>query len=373
MAPEAFLKVPILDLPAQFKPLKRAILKGWESALDTGQFISGPQGEAFEKESARLLKTGHALGLNSGTDALVIGLRALGVGPGDEVLTTSFSFFATAEAISLVGARPVFCDIDEETFLMDVEEAKKKFSSRVKAVLPVHLYGLPMRLKPLLALARRRGARVLEDACQAFGASTEEGACGTVGDIGAFSFYPTKNLGAAGDSGLLVTDQEPLVAAARSLRNHGSGAVRNVHGQVGYCSRMDELQAVVLRAKLPRLREWTRRRRAVAGAYLKGLQGLEGLKLPVDSRSCVWHQFAVRVRRGRRDELAAALKARGIASAVFYPTPIHLQKAYRHLRTPELPRAAAAAAEVLCLPVYPELSARQIEWVVASIRKFFRP
>lgn len=372
MAPEPFLKVPILDLPAQFKPLKRAILKGWEAALDSGQFISGPQGEAFEKESARLLKVGHALALNSGTDALVIGLRALGVGPGDEVLTTAFSFFATAEAISLVGAKPVFCDIAEDTFLMDFEDAKKKFSSRVKAVLPVHLYGLPMRLKPLLALARKRGARVLEDACQAFGASTEEGACGTVGDAGAFSFYPTKNLGAAGDSGLLVTDQPALAEAARSLRNHGSGAVRNVHGRVGYCSRMDELQAVVLRAKLPRLAAWAAKRRAVARRYFKGLQGLRGLSLPVQDASCVWHQFALRVKGGRRDELAGALKEAGIASAVFYPIPIHRQSVYKNLRPAALPRAEMAAAEVLCLPIYPELSDRQVRHVVATVRNFLR-
>jgi dTDP-4-amino-4,6-dideoxygalactose transaminase len=372
LAPESSVKVPILDLPGQFKPLKKAILKGWEAALDSGQFISGPQGAAFEKESAHRLGVRHALAVNSGTDALVIGLRALGVGPGDEVLTTAFSFFATAEAISLVGAKPVFCDIDPRTFLMDVKDAGKRMNSRVKAVLPVHLYGLPMRLKPLLALTKKRGIRVLEDACQAFGASTGEGACGTVGDAGAFSFYPTKNLGAAGDSGLLVTGDEGLAARAAQLRNHGSGAVRNVHGLVGYCSRMDELQAVVLRAKLPRLAAWAARRRAVAKSYLKGLSGLGGLQLPVADPACVWHQFAVRVKGGRREALAAALREAGVASAVFYPIPIHRQSVYASLRVPSLPQAEAAAQEVLCLPIYPELSARQVGHVVTTVKKFFR-
>jgi dTDP-4-amino-4,6-dideoxygalactose transaminase len=365
------MRVPFLDLAAQNKPFRARILKDWAEAFDKGAFVLGPHGAALEQEAAKLLKVKHAIAVNSGTDALVIGLRALGVGPGDEVVTTPFTFFATAEAISLVGAKPVFCDIESGSYLMDAADARKRITKKTKALLPVHLYGQPSDLSALKALAKRSGLRLLEDACQAFGAFSKSGAAGALGDAGAFSFYPTKNLGAAGDAGLLVTQQDAVAKIAHNLRNHGSDK-RYYHDAVGYCSRMDEMQAIVLRAKLPHLAAWVKKRRSLAAAYSKSLAGLPGLGLPQADPSHVWHQYAVRVAAGRREELMEHLKAQDVATMVFYPLALHQQKAYASLKTGALPHAQSAASEVLCLPIFAEMSHAQQMHVIRSLRSFFR-
>jgi dTDP-4-amino-4,6-dideoxygalactose transaminase len=306
----------MIDLAAQQRPLQRGILRGWKETLERGSFILGPNVRAFEEEAARFLKVKHAVACNSGTDALFIALRALGVGPGDEVIVPAFSFFATAEAVSIIGAKPVFADIRGRDFLLDLDEVRRLFSRRTKAVIPVHLYGNPMDLRPLRRFLKGRAA-IVEDACQAFGAKNAQGMVGGLGDAAAFSFYPTKNLSAAGDAGLLTTGSDGTARLARMLREHGSPK-RYVHELVGYNSRMDELQAVVLRAKLPRLKGWNAARAKVAAAYLKGFKDLP-LGLPLSAKNSVWHQFTLRVPQGRRDALKAWLESKGVASAVFYP------------------------------------------------------
>jgi len=365
------MQVPFLDLPAQNRPLRARILKDWSEALDKGAFVMGAHGAALEREVAQSLGVKHAVAVNSGTDALTIGLRSLGVGPGDEVITTPFTFFATAECIALVGAKPVFADIDPGTYLLDAKDAARKVSHRTKAILPVHLYGLPCDLGPLKALAKRRGLRILEDACQAFGASNAQGHAGAMADAGAFSFYPTKNLGAAGDAGMLVTQDDAVAKAARSLRNHGSER-RYYHDSVGYCSRMDEMQAIVLRAKLPRLKAWVKRRRGLAAAYAKGLSAIPGLELPLASPDHAWHQYTLRVKGGRRDELMEFLKGEGVASMVFYPLALHQQHAFPATHGLRLPQAQAAAQEVLCLPIFAEMTRAQQGHVIKTVRSFFR-
>lgn len=362
------IKVPLIDLAAQQRPLRSAILKGWARALDTGAFIGGSQVQDFEDEAAKFLKVRHAIACNSGTDALFILLRALGVGPGDEVIVPAFSFFATAEAVSIIGAKPVFCDIRADDFLLDLHEVKKSLSRKTRAVIPVHLYGLPMDLRPLKKLLRGKKVAIVEDACQSFGGRTSEGFCGGLGDGGAFSFYPTKNLSAAGDAGMMTTNRDDVAALARQLREHGSPR-RYVHEHVGYNSRMDALQAIVLRHKLPRLKGWTEARRKIAKAYLKGMQGLP-LGLPPASMASVWHQYTLRVRWGQRDALKAHLESRGIASAVFYPGPMHRQRPYASSAW-HSPQADLAAREVLCLPIFPEMKAAQVKAVIQGVRSFY--
>jgi dTDP-4-amino-4,6-dideoxygalactose transaminase len=368
------VNVPLIGLKAQLKPLRARILAGWARAYDQGAFINGPAMRALESEVAAMLGARHAIACNSGTDALLLLLRALGIGPGDEVLVPAFSFFATAEAVSLCGAKPVFCDIRDQDFLLDLSEVKKKLNSRTRAVLPVHLFGLPMDLRPLKRLIKGRKVRVIEDVAQAFGALTPEGYAGTAGDGGAFSFYPTKNLSACGDAGMLLAKDGAVARLARTLREHGS-STRYYHSHIGYNSRMDELQAIALRAKLPHLKKWNAARAKIARDYLAGLSGLP-LRLPQDFGSSVWHQFALRVPgRGRRDALKMHLAAFGVSSAVFYPVPMHLQKPYlkgrRLAAAARLKVSERASREVLCLPIFPELKAAQIQSVIFQTRRFF--
>ncbi|MES2200691.1 MAG: DegT/DnrJ/EryC1/StrS family aminotransferase [candidate division FCPU426 bacterium] len=362
-------RVPMMDLKAHLRPMRAAILKGWARTFDAGSFVNGPEMKAFEVEAAAYAGVKHAIACNSGTDALVLLLRAHGIGPGDEVLVPAFSFFATAEAVSLCGARPVFCDIRDEDFLLDLGEVKKKLNARTKAVIPVHLFGLPMDLRPLKRLLKGRKVMILEDAAQAFGAPCGSGTAGGQADGGALSFYPTKNLSACGDAGMVLCNDGKTALAVRQLREHGS-LKRYHHDQIGYNSRMDELQAVALRLKLPRLRAWTLARRRIAATYLKGLAGLD-LKLPYDSPHSVWHQFTLRIPgQGRRDALKEHLDQLGISTAVFYPIPMHQQAPYV-AKAPRLPRAEAAAREVLSLPIFPEMKSDQITRVLRGVRTFY--
>mgnify|MGYP000141496449 CR=1 FL=1 len=344
--------IPMLELRGQLAALGPALEEAARRVLRSGQYILGPEVEAFEQEVAAYLGAPYAVAVNSGTDALVIGLRALGIGPGDEVLTTPFTFFATAEAIALVGARPVFVDIDPASFLLDLDRLETARTPRTRAVVPVHLYGRPVPMEPLLAFAQAHGLRVLEDVAQAFGARHRGRALGTWGDAGAFSFYPTKNLGGFGDGGLLVTADPAVADRARALRAHGAGRDRYAHETLGYNSRLDALQAALLRVKLPHVDRWNAERRAAAAGYHARLADLPGVVLPTIDEEHVVHQYTVRILDGRRDAVRQALAADGIATMVYYPTPLHRLPPFRALGA-HAPAADRAAAEVLSLPLWP--------------------
>jgi dTDP-4-amino-4,6-dideoxygalactose transaminase len=380
--------VPLLDLAAEIGPLRAELDAAWQRALSTGQFVLGPEVAAFEQEAAAYLGVRHAVGLNSGTDALTIGLRALGVGPGDEVITTPFSFFATSETVLLLGAVPVFVDLAPGSFLLDPEAVADAVGERTRAILPVHLYGELAPMAALARIARRHDLRVLEDAAQAFGArcppdgaATEPDAsdvgatqgraagalglaAGALGHAGAFSFYPTKNLGALGDGGMLTTDDDGIAHHARKLRNHGSER-RYHHEEPGYNSRLDALQAAWLRVKLPRLDGWTAARRRVAARYDLLLADVDGVVTPRPAPGHVYHQYTVRLAPDLRDAVAEGLRVRGVASMVYYPETLDLYGGRVH---GDLPHARRAAAEVLSLPIYPTLSEAAQERVVAALR-----
>jgi len=365
------MSIPMIDLPVQVKALKKSILKDWSEILDKAAYIHGPHGKALEAELAAYLGVKHVVGCNSGTDALLLAVRALGIGPGDEVLVPSFSFFATAEVVSLAGAKPVFCDIVPGTFMLDLGEVKKKLNRRTKAIMPVHLFGACFDVPALIALLKRAGrgdVHIIEDTAQALGAKAKGHKAGAMGTASGISFYPTKNLSAAGDAGALATDSDELAAAARRLREHGMPK-RYTHTEISYNSRLDELQAVVLRRKLPLLDKWNAGRRAAAGRYAKLLKGLP-LQLPTQAAGDVWHQYTVRVPGGKRDGLRDHLQAHQIGCAVFYPTGMHQQLPYAKGR-PSLPQCEKAGLEVLSLPMFPQLSASQQSIVAKAIREFF--
>jgi len=376
------MKVPFLDLRAQYRRLSTEIEKALREVLESGHFILGPKVRTLEETLACYLGVKHTVGVASGSDALVLALMALGVGEGDEVITTPFTFFATVGAILRVGAKPVFADIDPETFNIDPATVKDRVTERTRAILPVHLFGQCADMAPLLEVASRWGLRVVEDAAQAIGAvyapdGLPPRRAGGMGDLGCFSFYPTKNLGGAGDGGLVSTDDDVLAERVRILRVHGAKE-KYLHELVGVNSRLDELQAAVLLVKFSYLEEWTRKRRENAHRYDELLReiGAEemGIKLPkVKYRNHhVFHQYVIRT--PRRDDLRAFLWQRGIGTEVYYPIPLHLQPCLRHLgyREGELPEAERAAGEVLALPIYPELHPEQQEYVVEQIAQFFR-
>lgn len=360
--------IPMLDLRPQWAALGPALEEAARRVLRSGQYVLGPEVEAFEQEVAAYLGAPYAVALNSGTDALLIGLRALGIGPGDEVLTTPFTFMATAEAIVLAGATPVFVDIDPDSFLLDLGQLEAACTPRTRAVLPVHLYGRAVPMEPLLAFARARGLRVLEDVAQAFGARHRGRALGTWGDAGAFSFYPTKNLGGFGDGGLLVTADPDVAARARALRAHGAGRDRYAHETIGYNSRLDALQAALLRVKLPHVDAWNAERRAAAARYDALLADLPHLERPHIDAEHVVHQYTVRVRGGRRDAVRQALAAEGIATMVYYPTPLHRLPPFRHLGA-HAPEAERASAEVLSLPLWPGIPEATQARVADALRR----
>lgn len=361
--------IPMLDLGPELDQLGDEIRAAMERVLRSGRFILGPEVEAFEAEAAAYLGARHAVGLNSGTDALVIALRALGVGPGDEVVTTPFTFFATAEAVSLLGATPVFVDVDARTFNLDPALVEAAVTERTKALLPVHLFGRPAPMDELGAIAQRHGLAIVEDAAQAFGAMAGGRRIGTLGQAGAFSFFPSKNLGAYGDGGLVATDDDQIAEAARMLRAHGSR--RKYHNEtLGYNSRLDALQAAILRVKLPHVDAWNEARRAVAQRYDAALAGVGGIIAPEPAEGHVYHQYTVRVLGGRRDAVRAALRAAGVETMVYYPVPCHRLPVYA-ASAPALPVAERLAAEVLSLPMGPYLAeedqARVIDALVAAL------
>lgn len=367
--------IPLLDLSAQNQPLLPDVREAFERLFATNAFVLGDEVTRFEMEIAPVCGARHALGVSSGTDALVLALMALGVGRGDEVVTSPFTFFATAGSIARVGARPVFCDIDPVTFNLDAQAVPATVTERTRAIMPVHLYGQPCEMGVLRELGSAFSIPIVEDAAQAIGAATPAGAVGGLGAVGAFSFYPTQNLGCFGDAGLVTTNDDVLADKMRMLRVHGSKE-RYVHELVGANFRIDALQAAVLRVKLPHLAGWTEARRRHAALY--DLYFLEAGLAPEIVRTPrrvhdghVYNQYVIRV--PQRDELRRHLTDRRIGSEVYYPIPLHLQRCFSSLGKPagSFPETERAAAEVLALPVYPELEAQQIERVVGAIGDFY--
>lgn len=371
------MNVPLLDLVAQYRAIKDELVTAVQAVVEAQQFIMGPAVGQLEAEIANLCRARHGIGCASGTDALLLPLRILALRPGDEVITTPFTFFATAGAIHNAGGTPVFVDIEPETFNIDPAAAEAAVRPRTRAVVPVHLYGQMAVMERLLPLARRHGLQVIEDACQAIGARRRvDGAWRLAGELGwvtAFSFFPSKNLGAWGDGGMMVTSDDAAAERLRKLRLHG-GAKQYHHDEVGTNSRLDTLQAAVLLAKLAHLASWSARRREHAAYYSGALAEVPAVKPPVVD-ACnehIFHQYTLRVER--RDALQAHLKARGIATAIYYPVALHRQHCFGHLgyREGQLPEAERAAREVLSLPVYPELTRAQLDYVIDAIREFYR-
>ena len=359
------------DLKAQYAALKSELDVAVLDVLGSGRFILGDNVKALEQEVARICGSRHGIGVASGTDALVLALSALGIGEGDEVITTPFTFVATVEAISLLGATPVFADIDPLTFNLDPAEVERRITGRTRAILPVHLYGQPADIGRLTDLAKSHDLRIVWDGAQAIGSEYDGKGIGAYADALTLSFYPTKNLGGAGDGGMIVTDDAELAEKLRYLRFHGSGGSYS-YKYVGYCSRLDEIQAAILRVKTPHLAAGNEARRRNARMYHESLGDL-GIELPVEAANCkhIYHQFTVRSKN--RDELKNHLKARDIDTGVFYPGPLHLEEAYRYLGCVEgdFPEAERACREVLSLPVFPELSSDQLRHVASSVRTFF--
>jgi dTDP-4-amino-4,6-dideoxygalactose transaminase len=359
--------IPILDLRPQYECLKDDVQEAINRVVESGQFIMGPDVKTFEVEVAQYLSVKHTIGVNSGTDALFIGLRALGIGPGDEVITPTFTFFATAEAISHVGATPVFVDIDECTFNIVPKLIEEKITDRTRAILPVHLFGRPAEMDRIMALAERYDLKVIEDCAQSFGARYEDKQTGTIGTMGAYSFFPSKNLGAYGDGGLIATNDDALADMARMLRVHG--AKKKYHNEmVGYNSRLDTIQAAILRVKLPHIDAWNESRRRAAALYGELLGGVTGIIVPEISAGHVFHQYTIRITIGNRDEVQARLKEAGIGTMVYYPMPVHQLPLYKG-RYPANPVSEMLAKQVLSLPIWPDLSETVVERVVQAIKQ----
>jgi dTDP-4-amino-4,6-dideoxygalactose transaminase len=368
------LKVPLLDLQAQYRPLRDEILAAMTRVADSQRFIMGPEIQALEAELAALLRVDHALAVSSGTDALLLALMAIGVRAGDEVITPTYSFFATAGCVSRLGARPVLVDIDPETYNVDPVAIERAITPRTKAIVPVHLFGLSADLDPILAAAARAGIPVIEDAAQAIGATYKSRDIGAIGALGCFSFFPSKNLGAFGDAGLLTTNDDALAERARLLRTHGMKP-KYYHHLVGANFRMDALQAAVLRIKAPHLAAWTNARRVNAARYrtlfhAAGLDELVTLPVIPAGRTHIFNQFVIRT--ADRDGLKRHLDEQGIGNEIYYPVPLHLQPCFADLgyRRGAFPHSERAAGETLAIPVYSGLTPDQQDAVVSAIAAF---
>jgi len=380
------MAVPLFDTKLQNNALAAELQATFARVLASGQFILGAEVQGFERQSAEYLGVRHALGISSGTDAILLALMALGIGPGDEVICPSFTFFATAGCVARTGATPVFCDVRADTFNRDDIDAARRITPRTKAILPVHLYGQAAEMESINALARKHGLKVIEDAAQAVGASQGGRRVGGLGDFGAFSFFPTKNLGAFGDAGLLTTNNDALAERAMLLRNHGAHP-KYFHKFVGGNFRIDALQAALLAVKLPHLDTFSHRRAANAARYTEHFTGLPGvapahaadadarLILPITQmgNGHTWNQYTLRLPgAGRREALRARLAERQIGTEIYYPVPLHAQECFAALgQTDEsLPVSTRLAGEVLSIPIFPELTTAQQDEVIAAVREF---
>lgn len=371
------IKVPLLDLTRLPADEERAYVETFTRVVKSGHFILGPEVDGFEKECTTALSVKHALGVSSGTDALILALMALDVGPGDEVICPTFTFFATAGAIWRLGAKPVFVDVSPSSFNVEAEAIERAITPRTKVIMPVHLFGQCVNMDPINALAKKRGIAVIEDAAQAIGAEDKGRQAGAFGEFACFSFFPSKNLGGFGDSGLVTTNDDKLADKARMLRVHGMQP-KYYHQLVGGNFRIDALQAALLRHKLPRLAGYTKGRQDNAAFYTKSFSSLssqlgEGLVLPTAEQAHhTWNQYTIRVPK-RRDALQAFLRERQIGSEIYYPVPLHLQACFASLghKAGDFPHAEKAAAEVLALPIFPGLNQAELQTVVDAVNDFF--
>lgn len=360
--------IPILDLKRQYNQIGSEIEKEVVDVLRSGSYILGPHNKALEADLADYIGVKHTVALNSGTDALHLALRALDIGPGDEVITVAFTFVATTEAIGIVGAKPVFVDIDADTFNIDVEKIEKAITPKTKAILPVHLYGQPCNMDVIMDIAGRYNLYVIEDCCQAIGAKYKDKMVGSFGDVGCFSFFPTKNLGAMGDGGLLTTNSQSVKDRVVALRNHG-GAVRYYHDEIGVNSRLDEIQAAILRVKFKHIDEWNKKRRENAYRYNELFSNYEDIQTPteLDNSYCVYHQYTVKV--PNRDEVHKLLQDAGIGAMLYYPVPLHLQKVHEYLGVKQgaLPVTEHNTTLVMSLPMFPELTHEEQKTVAETV------
>lgn len=361
--------IPLVDLKSEYSEIKKDIKHNILKVIDSGAFILGSEGEDLEQSIAQYLGVSYGIGVANGTDALLLALEAMEVGPGDEVITTPFTFFATAEVIARVGAKPVFIDIDSASYNMNPDLIEQAITSRTKAIIVVHLFGQPAEMYRIMDIARSHQLRVIEDACQAIGASFQGHKVGSFGDAACFSFFPSKNLGAYGDGGLVVTSDHALYKKICMLRNHGSEQ-KYMHSIIGYNSRLDEIQAAVLHVKFAKLDEWNTRRRVIANRYSEQLSGYVKTPFEAPHRESVYHQYCVEL--DQRNELATYLNDKGIASAIYYLTPLHLQKAFAYLgyNKGDFPKSEQASLRILALPMNPFLSAMQVDYIISTIRKY---
>jgi len=367
------MKVPLLDLIRQYKSIEGEINQAIQTVLNHGMFIMGPELKQLETELADYCEVKHGIGVASGTDALLLSLRALGVGPGDEVICPTFTFFATAGVISRLGAKPVFVDIDEKSFNIDPDSIAKAINSKTKAIIPVHLYGQIADMDQIRALADKHGLPIVEDAAQAIGATYKGKKAGSFGATACFSFFPSKNLGAYGDAGFITTNDDKLADLLRKLRVHGAKP-KYFHATVGYNSRLDTIQAAILRVKLNYLQSWHEGRRSKAAIYNKKLKDLSNVVTPFvhEHNYHIYHQYTLKVEK--RDELKDFLKSREIGLDTYYPLPLHLQECYKDLgyKPGDLPVSEKLALNVISLPIFPELTSDEQDFVVDSIKEFYK-
>lgn len=367
--------IPPVDLKRQYQSIKEEMDQAVLSVLSSGRYIGGTIVTDFEQEFANYTGVAQSVSCNSGTDALYLALRALNIGFGDEVITTPFTFIATAEVVSKVGATPVFVDIEPTTFNLDTNKVEAAITQKTKALMPVHLFGQPTDMTQLMAVARKYNLFVIEDCAQATGATWGEKKVGSIGDVGCFSFFPTKNLGCCGDGGAITTNNRTIADRIRMLKEHGSKE-RYVHEAIGINSRLDTLQAAILRVKLPYLDDWNQQRCQVASVYQQLLGGLPNLTHPQElpGGKGVWNQYTIRIakenRDSYRDEVRARLQEKGVSSMIYYPLPLHLQPVYRnHHQAGELPFAEQAAKEVLSLPMFPDLSFEEQQQILLALKE----
>ncbi len=363
------MKIPAFELTRQNERLAEPLAEAYRRVVASGIFILGEEVKQFEAEIARYLQVKHAIGVANGSDALVLALSALGIAAGDEVIVPSFTFFATAGAVCRVGATPVFADVDPATYNLDPASVRAKLTAQTKAIIPVHLFGWAAPMPGLMQLAAEYNIAVIEDGAQALGTKVDGVYAGTVGDIGTFSFFPTKNLGCFGDGGMVTTQSDVLAEKLRMLRVHGAKKKYH-HELLGFNSRLDTLQAAILRVKLPYLDEWLERRRTIADRYRQGLTDVRGIILPKAGAGHTYNQFTIVT--AKRDELQAYLNSEGIGSTVYYPLGLHLQPVFEQLgyQPGDLPVTERLCRQVLSLPIFPELTVPEQDWVIAKIREF---
>ncbi|MGG1368257.1 DegT/DnrJ/EryC1/StrS family aminotransferase [Priestia megaterium] len=361
--------IPMVDLKAELELLKEPIFNALKEVLESGEYILGSKGKELEKQIASYIGATYGIGVGNGTDALYLALRALDIGPDDEVITTPFTFFATAEVIAQVGATPVFVDIEKETYNIDPLKIRETITDNTKAIIVVHLYGQSAKMKEIMKVAKEFNLKVVEDACQAIGTECDGKRVGTIGDIGCFSFFPSKNLGAYGDAGMVVTNDKSLYEKVSTLRNHGS-QIKYIHSTIGLNSRLDEFQAAILLIKLKYLDIFLHKRKEIAKKYTLELNSLVKTPSIIENREHTFHQYCIEL--DGRDQLATFLQKNDISSAIYYPIPLHLQEAFNYLNyhKGDFPIAESAATKILALPIYPTMTFEKQDKIISMIKKF---